>query len=245
VPFDIGVHLNLTQGRPLTGERYPADLLDDQGRFPGPRHLFTALLACRRKWTAPLKAELAAQIGWVLDNGVRPSHANGHQYIELFPGVSEWIADLLKRFSIRVVRMPLERRVDTATIIHCGVRAWILAHIKRLLACRFARLVTRSGLNHTDGFFGSAYAGRISMAVLSEHLYASSADSLTEIPLHPGARPDSSEQKRPHDAWLDPLATQRQLERDVLCSPVLIDMLRRHGLRLGRLSVLDRYAQRQ
>ena len=34
-PFDLGVHLNLTQGRPLTGSRYPAELLDHEGRFPG------------------------------------------------------------------------------------------------------------------------------------------------------------------------------------------------------------------
>ena len=34
-PFDLGVHLNLTQGRPLGGDRYPAELLDPQGRFPG------------------------------------------------------------------------------------------------------------------------------------------------------------------------------------------------------------------
>ena len=33
-PFDLGVHLNLTQGRPLT-DRYPPELLDAAGRFPG------------------------------------------------------------------------------------------------------------------------------------------------------------------------------------------------------------------
>ena len=33
--FDLGVHLNLTQGRPLTANRYPSELLDAHGRFPG------------------------------------------------------------------------------------------------------------------------------------------------------------------------------------------------------------------
>ena len=33
-PFDLGVHLNLTQGRPLSGS-YPGELLDAEGRFPG------------------------------------------------------------------------------------------------------------------------------------------------------------------------------------------------------------------
>src|SRR5262249_3441214 len=34
-PFDFGIHLNLTQGRPLTGDKYPAELLDRRGLFPG------------------------------------------------------------------------------------------------------------------------------------------------------------------------------------------------------------------
>lgn len=38
-PFDLGVHLNLTQGRPL-GDRYPGELLDAEGRFPGVFSLF-------------------------------------------------------------------------------------------------------------------------------------------------------------------------------------------------------------
>ena len=42
-PFDLGVHLNLTQGRPLTGSRYPAELLDPHGRFPGVFALFARL----------------------------------------------------------------------------------------------------------------------------------------------------------------------------------------------------------
>ena len=42
-PFDLGIHLNLTQGRPLTGPRYPAELLAADGRFPGVFGLFNRL----------------------------------------------------------------------------------------------------------------------------------------------------------------------------------------------------------
>ena len=44
-PFDLGIHLNLTQGRPLIGPRYPAELLDADGCFPGIFGLFRRLLA--------------------------------------------------------------------------------------------------------------------------------------------------------------------------------------------------------
>ena len=42
-PFDLGIHLNLTQGRPLIGPRYPAELLDADGCFPGIFGLFRRL----------------------------------------------------------------------------------------------------------------------------------------------------------------------------------------------------------
>ena len=38
-PFDLGVHLNLTQGRPLSGT-YPVELLNDRGAFPGSARSF-------------------------------------------------------------------------------------------------------------------------------------------------------------------------------------------------------------
>lgn len=39
LPFDLGVHLNLTQGRPLT-EGYPDELRNAVGNFPGVVRLF-------------------------------------------------------------------------------------------------------------------------------------------------------------------------------------------------------------
>ena len=48
-PFDLGIHLNLTQGRPLTGARYPAELLDASGCFPGIFGLFRRLR--RQPWS--------------------------------------------------------------------------------------------------------------------------------------------------------------------------------------------------
>ena len=46
-PFDLGLHVNLTQGRPLT-PGFPAELLDASGQFPGVFRLFQRLVA---DWT--------------------------------------------------------------------------------------------------------------------------------------------------------------------------------------------------
>lgn len=238
-PFDIGVHLNLTQGRPLTGGRYPSELLDDQGRFPDARRVFAELLGSRGKWKAALIAELGAQISWVIDHDVQPTHVNGHQYIELFPGISEIIADLLGRFSVRVVRLPIERRLWATTLIERGVSVWMLAHIKRTFAMRFARHVATANLRHADGFFGTAHAGQITISALSRRLLPPTVESLIEIGIHPGDATGDSVGVPLTDGWSDPLAAQRPTERNLLCSDALIDLLTVRRMGLGRLSSLN------
>ena len=47
-PFDLGIHLNLTQGRPLTGPRYPAELLDCRQSFSRGFRPFQSAAAARR-----------------------------------------------------------------------------------------------------------------------------------------------------------------------------------------------------
>jgi chitin disaccharide deacetylase len=240
-PFDIGIHLNLTQGRPLTEDRYPSELLDDQGRFPGVYRLFALLLGTRRKWKAELTTELAAQINWMIDHSVRPTHANGHQYVELLPYVAEIIANLLPKFSIRVVRLPVERRLYATTLLGRGVSAWGLAHVKRTFAMQFTRHVKACNLQHADGFFGTVHAGRITTAMLSRRLSPTVIEPVIEIGMHPGAASDNCGEDRITDGWSDPLAVQRPSERDVLCSDALIDLLMRRRLGLGRLSSLKNH----
>ena len=88
-PADLGVHLNLTQGRPMTGDKYPDALLDREGLFPGIFSLFARLRRGEADCHArAIRDELAAQIAMVVDHGVRPTHLNGHQYVELLPVVA-------------------------------------------------------------------------------------------------------------------------------------------------------------
>jgi chitin disaccharide deacetylase len=234
-PFDIGVHLNLTQGRPLTGSRYPSELLDDQGRFPGACRLFAALLASPRKWKSRLGAELAAQISWVTERGIQPAHVNGHQYIELYPCVSEIIVELLARFSITVVRLPVERRLWATTLLGRGVPVWMLAHIKRAFATRFAQRVRAAKLRHADGFFGTAHAGKFTKTALSRRFLPAVVEPLIEIGVHPGGASLTLAADPLADGWLDPLASQRPSERDAICSDGLVGLLMDQQLGLGRL----------
>ena len=239
-PFDLGVHLNLTQGRPLT-PAFPKELLDDTGRFPGVGRIFAQLFWRADRWREAIHRELSAQIERVLDNGLKPTHFNGHQYVELMPGVAEIILQLAERFQIRVVRVAFERRVATA---FCGnprpISNWCLAHVKHCFAGQFRKRMAHGPLHHADQFCGTAHAGHVSLNVLRKFVVGLPRHASLEIGLHPGMEPTEIDLPATAAGWFDPLANLRPQELAMLQSPHTAQVLASERLCLSRLANLSR-----
>jgi predicted glycoside hydrolase/deacetylase ChbG (UPF0249 family) len=238
-PFDLGVHLNLTQGRPLTGDRYPPELLDAGGRFPGIVALFRRLSRGGRRFRAAIEAELCRQIEMPLDCGLRPTHLNGHHYVELVPAVADVVAGLLQRFRIEVVRVAAERSLFRSTLLAgFPAKSWLLACAKRLYAARFSRRMGRLAVFHPDGFFGTAHAGRLDMRLMRLFLGRRGRFRLVEIGMHPAEPRGPTPAAERDDGWDDPLRGFRPRELKMLLSSELIEHLQWRRLRLGRLGEL-------
>jgi predicted glycoside hydrolase/deacetylase ChbG (UPF0249 family) len=233
-PFDLGVHLNLTQGMPLTGSAYPAPLLDREGRFPGIFPLLARLLSGGTRYRLPIQRELEAQITRVAASGLSLTHLNGHQYVEMLPVVSGIVPELLQRFGISTIRVARERGLAATTLWHrFRPHHWGLAQVKRAFANRFARNMQRCGADYAEDYFGTAHAGTIDVKIVHRFLVASRA-RVVEIGLHPGAVgviPDFHVE----EGWSDPLAHLRPGELEMLCGPELPALLQGSNLRLGRL----------
>lgn len=235
-PFDLGIHLNLTQGRPLTGVRYPAVLLDGEGRFPGVFGLARRLLMTGGRFRAAIERELTAQIELLLDHRIAPTHLNSHQYIDLFPVVAAMLPDLLRRYSIRVVRVPWERGLTRTTLFRrFEPFNWVLGQIKRLFAFRHLVKMSRRGVAHPSAFFGTSHAGRISIELLRTFM-ASPGNGLTEIGMHPGCPVAKAKDESKSCDWHDPLAHLRPGELSLLTSPEIVRFLDSQHIRLARLS---------
>ena len=234
--LDLGVHLNLTQGRPLTVD-FPAELLDAEGRFPGIGRIFQRLVLGSGRWRVAIQNELAAQVARVIDDGLKPSHLNGHQYVELVPGVAELIPKLAERFQIKVVRVAVERKMANA-FRECP-RPFLngcLALVKCGFARRFRRRAKQHNLDHPDRFAGTAHAGHVSLEVLRRFVADVPRGQSLEIGLHPGLSPSEIELNALADGWLDPLENLRPQELALLQSHDAVDLLASAGLRLGRLT---------
>jgi chitin disaccharide deacetylase len=244
--FDLGIHVNLTQGRPLTAARYPAALLDRDGRFPGIFGLFYRLLHDSIAYRAALAAELSAQIAFLADHGLRPTHLNGHQYVEMLPPVTALLPELLSRFAIPTLRVAVEPALARTTLVHQGrLRAWLLAVFKR----RYARALRACSLDSPvawpEVFFGTAHAGRIDAGVMKLFLAQARKAGAVEIGMHPGYEDRESRQHEIDNGWSDPLSSLRPRELELLQSAVFAQQLRKYGATLGRLSPLGEAAPRR
>ncbi len=237
-PFDLGVHLNLTQGRPLCGARYPAALLDANGSFPGIFGLFRRLQRSGEAVAAAIDEELSCQVQFMLDRGHRPTHLNGHQYIEILPAVSRIVATLVERFRISVVRVAWERSW-WQSLSWPGISAtqWLMGGIKRAYAGRFRRQMRASKFGFADAFFGTMTAGTTSLATIEGLLPVLGDFRLAEIGLHPAVRANAGTTAA--DAWHDPLADLRPRELEMIISGELEGLLANSGCRLGRLCGAD------
>jgi predicted glycoside hydrolase/deacetylase ChbG (UPF0249 family) len=240
--YDLGVHLNLTQGRPITGNHYPDALLDRHGRFPGIAGLFLRLLRPSKRALGAIREELRAQFECVAATGADITHLNGHQYIELLPPVREAVFELATQYRIDVVRCAQEREL-ARTLRSATAATRLLAYVKHSYGRRFAQRLERSPLRAPDWFFGTAHAGHIDLTLLEQFLIVAHRGSgdkplVVEIGLHPGLpRPVTTPQERA-DGWTDPLASHRPNEWRLLCNPRLPKLFEKARFELGRLSDL-------
>jgi predicted glycoside hydrolase/deacetylase ChbG (UPF0249 family) len=239
LPFDLGIHLNLTQGRPLTGEKYPAQLLDPDGNFPGIGSLFARLNRVKQDPLKSVQSELHAQIEWMCDESLRPSHLNGHQYIEIIPQISSMIPEILRRYSISSVRVALERGLIRNVLFQGDIASWGLAMVKRHYAKSFRRRISRENLVFADQFFGTSHAGRIDRKLVLKFLDLSADAELTEIGVHPAIAP-AADAVSAGDPWFDPLAKLRPQELDWLCRSDFPNELVKRRVRLGRIWVREK-----
>lgn len=196
----IGVHLNLSEGLPVSSATEIPTLVDAQGRLHlTPGKLRRAMLNGREAIERDIEVELRAQIAKVMQAGITPTHLDGHMHVHVLPGVSEIVIKLAHGFRIPAVRCPAEkitgllRKVPRAPNPHpsAGSPPGSVAR-RRLVALavswgarRLRKLLAKAGLAYPDRFYGIVETGFLDTLALNQILH-SLPEGTSELMCHPG-----------------------------------------------------------
>ncbi len=209
----LGVHLNLSEGRALTGTI--AGLTDSAGIFPGKSGL-RKKLAQGTPDLDGVRRELAAQIDRLRQAGLAPDHCDSHQHFMLFPAVSALAIELARQQGILAVRLPLP--AEAAQDDPFGPLGDELTLYRRL-APTFAALVAASDLFAPKGLWGMPCLGLVDRRILVDLLDRIPAGTW-ELMIHPGfVDPDcpfsGPAREREMQALVDAAIRRRVVARDI------------------------------
>jgi hopanoid biosynthesis associated protein HpnK len=189
----VGVHLNLFQGKPLSKDGSINCLLNTDGDFALTPAKLSFLSIVRRKIRNAIRKELAAQIQWVIDNGLKPTHLDSHKHIHSFPAIFPIVCGLARRFEIAAIRFIFEPKQLSAM-------PWPLPSEGGRKRARTARIMAKinriqnSDFLKTDCLLGVAHMGKIDVNFFKAvALYNSAATA--EIMTHPGLDDDLQNKK--------------------------------------------------
>src|SRR5215468_9714452 len=156
----VGLHFNITQGRPVADSSRVSGLIDDRGEFWGTS---TALL--RRALTGSLNTEevvieLRAQIEKAVHAGLRLTHVDSHKHSHALPQICEAIIATIKDYGINAVRLPREdwrfdRDSKSLKLILQSAGAFGISQLCRISAAS----LNKSEVKTPDFFFGVSRTG--------------------------------------------------------------------------------------
>ena len=219
----IGLHLNLTEGWPVSQSKKIHSILDKNGMFTfSPARLaFSALL--RKNIRNAVKLELTAQIEWLLERNIKPTHLDSHKHIHACPSIYPVVVELARKFNISAIRWPCEPpyvcNAKWPTPPKGGkTRAFILRRMAKINRLQNAEFIKNNFL------FGIAHTGQINKDFFLA-LARSGLVGTFELMTHPGFA-DGLDQNKTR------LLDQRLKELETLCSREVKNILENANIQL-------------
>ncbi len=216
----LGLHLNFTMGRPLTGA---PSLTSKRGDFYGLTTLVKRA-SLGMVDSADVARECAAQLDRIAKAGIAVTHIDSHRHIHVHPGLFAPVRQTAMSRGVHAIRAPLEP-------MSTNFGDW-RATMKKVALSLSSRLsgAIRPGRG-PDHFYGISLQGGRDFASRLFGLIPRLPSGTSEIMTHPG-RSDFSLPGQDTYSW------QREEELVVLLSRQFRDLLNRHGIKLTSFATL-------
>jgi len=227
----VGVHLNLSDGKPVAPPAKVKTLVSDSGEFTGGPETLLFRLTAKSLDAKDVEIEWGAQIEKVCAAGIRPTHLDGHKHVQMLPGLFAIALCLARKHGIEAVRVSHEASSLRAALTGGSesksimLKQGVQARGLKLLARDAREMAERSGIATADYFCGIAQTGVLTRKGVLQ-LLASLPDGTTELMCHPGYA----------DADLQNTATRlqksRQTELEILTDKEIRKSIAALGIRL-------------
>ena len=229
----VGVHLNLTRGRPVSRPADVPSLVRGDGAFArGPWGLPLGLVR-RRVALGDVWREWAAQIARVRAAGIAPTHLDAEKHVHLLPPLFGVAVALAQAEGIPAIRAGAEAGV-LGRLAPTNPQ-WYKAAMFAPLGRRARRRAAAAGLRAPDRLLGILDGGRLDGARLAR-LLGRAGRGLTELICHPGY--ESPELRAVAVEAPAYAAAGREAEVRALTTPGLREELERRGIALTHYGML-------
>jgi hopanoid biosynthesis associated protein HpnK len=228
----VGVHLNLTQGRPVAPGSSIPSLVNGQGSFARPPGSLWRAIILGRVSTADIEKELRAQIEKVLAAGIVPTHLDSHKHVHALPVLGKMGIRLARAYGIPAIRCVAERRSALGRLLRRYPRATTTIFRQLLTSCALAlisrgwsRRLRQAGIARASHFYGLTPTGFLDEEILREIL-CHLPDGTSELMCHPGFVDEALRQTPTH------LLKQREIEYQALTRPAIKLLAQDLGIQL-------------
>jgi len=211
----IGVHLNLTSGRPLISGL--KTLADERGLFY-PRQTAWRKALLGKFAMKEVEEEFAAQVAALNAAGIAPDHLDGNNHIHVFPGIAQAAACLAQRCGIPRIRLPLELFSWRQYLQPRALKKYWIGRLSR----QARRMFQGCGLRCTTHFAGIQFP-RVAQAASLKAFLARVPEGTTELMCHPGYQ---NRAENPFSTY------ERELELEALTSAEVLAEVRRLNIHL-------------
>lgn len=218
--LSVGVHLNLSKGRPLLSPERVPSLVDETGAFWPTALLYRHALLGKVNWYEAA-AELEAQIRWALDHGLHVDNLDSHVHFHILPAARRLTVRLADQYGVLAWRTPNVLSTLMPMRLWTDLLAATPPKRSQLLAPQYLLSLHQWG----DRLLSDQRIFRL----------LTKPGVVTELVVHPGYLNDP---ELPLPDQLPP--ARRQAEVDLVSSPAFADWLQRLGLALVSFADLRR-----
>ena len=227
----VGVHLNLSDGKPVAPANEVKSLLNAAGEFCGGPEALLFRLTAKSIDVNDVEREWDAQIRKIQTAGIHATHLDGHKHVQMLPGLFGIALRLAKKHGIEAVRVSHEASGLRAALTHGSestsrlLKQGVQARGLKLLARDARKMAEHAGIGTADYFCGIAQTGVLTKKGVQQ-LLASLPEGTTELMCHPGYADTDLEKTATR------LQSSRQIELEILTDKSIRKIIAELGIRL-------------